>query len=264
MAIKLTSDNPASLWPTEQPQYVRLASAVGLAWRPVTAAYLQLRRAMFAAAGLDEPAKSVKNLNQGQERALDAAIEAFMRQMAGSDRSAEGFVSADSEDGLIQQAEYLAHSVGVGRAQALTGTMARNPQLEEAQRQALLRDAFSRLSEDGRLRFEDRLAEIGRTMVQGFRDGSNPLEIARQLGDNLDGYHQGRLRTIVRTEMAIASETAIIGGFREAGVSQYSVIGDPTTDEVCVNAQEGGPYNLSDADSLPPYHPNCFCSTVPI
>lgn len=263
MVIKLTADNPASLWPSERPQYERLASAVILAWRPVTTAYVELRQRMFAAVGLDDPAKTAKNVSREQRNALDQAIEDFMRQMAGNDRTEAGFVSAASEDGLLQQSEYLGHSVGVSRAQALTGATARNPQLAEQQRQALLRDAFKRLSEDGRLRFEDKLAEIGQSMLQGFRDGTNPLEIAKKLGADLDSYHQGRLRTIIRTEMAIASETAIIEGFREAGVSQYSVIGDPSTDAVCVTAQDGGPYLLSDTGNLPPYHPNCFCSSVP-
>lgn len=258
---KLSADDPASLFPVEAPQYEGLRQEVERAWAAVQAEFATLRAQWFAAAALADPGKAV-TLSAPQKRALDKAIADFMRRMAGDDRSREGFVRSDTEDGLLQQASFLAYRAGQQRGMELSRTQ-QNPEFTEAHRRALLEDVFARLTQDGQFRFELRLGEIRDEMVDALGRGDSPLAVARELGDDLDGYERGRLRTIVRTEMGIAGETAIGETYRAAGVARVHVIGDPNTDAACT-VHIGREYVLIDAANLPLYHPNCFCSIVPI
>lgn len=264
--LKAGANDPVQLFPVEQPQYPALATEVQRTWREVKREFRQLREDWFEAVGLDDPAKAAKNepfdLTTAQRSALDAAIEEFLRQFAGDDRSEEGFSNQDAEDGTLQQAEFLAYSVGQARGSELTG-FEMNQALTRAQRESLLRDAFERMSRGGRLLFEERLGEIRDAMLDAFSRGDSPLAVARRLSRDLDGYLAGRLRTIVRTEMALSAEAASRDLYRQAGVTSLEVIGDPNTDAVCT-AHIGKRYGLDDLDSLPIYHPNCFCSTIPV
>lgn len=202
-----------------------------------------------------------KNLHIEDLRDIDAAIERFLVTMAGP-KPRDRATFAASDEALVQETNILAHRIGVDRAAEQLNIDA-NPELTRLQRLALNERAFERLTADGRLRFETRLDAIKGRMLEAFDRGESPLKVAKELGENLDGYHQGRLRSIARTEMAIASESAIIETYREAGVTKYSVIGDPTTDALCVDLQNGGPYDLDDEENRPPAHPQCFCSCVP-
>jgi len=264
MPTKLSADDSVQLFPSEQPRYPELASALTLTWGHTRSAFARLRSRWFEAVALAEARKDddeARPLLANQRKAMDEAIEAFLREMAGSQRNAEGFAAVE-DDGLIQQAEWLAHSVGVHRArQLLPG--APNPALTAGQRRRLMEDAFSRLSADGTLRFETRLGEIRDAMVGGFNRGDNPLAIARRLSQDLDGYEAGRLRTIIRTEMGISAIGASRGLYESAGVRQVEVIGDSTTDALCT-AHIGNVYPVTQTESLPVYHPSCFCDIVPV
>ena len=258
---KLSSDDPASLFPTEAPQYDGLLQEVARAWGAVAAEFAGLRTQWFTAVGLRDPGKAT-GLAAGQRQALDRAIADFMRRMAGADRTQDGFVRSDTEDGLLQQMLFLAYRVGQQRGMELAAVQ-QNPEFTEAVRRALLNDAFARLTQDGHFRFESRLHEIRDEMVDALGRGDSPLAVARGLGRDLDGYERGRLRTICRTEMGIASETAIRETLRTAGVSRVQVIGDPRTDAACT-VHIGREYGLAETDNLPLYHPNCFCSIIAV
>lgn len=255
------ADDPVQLFPAEEPRYPQMAAEVERAWAATTEAYGELRVGMFAAVALLDPAK--RDLSVSERAALDAAINAFLRRFAGEDRSEAGFVGGESEDGILQQASVLAYSVGTGRAARLTDAETPRATLTEAVRERLLREAFARMTRDGRFRFEARLLEIKASLVAGLRRGDNPLEVARRLGADLDGYHRGRLRTIVRTEMALAGESGLRDELQAQGVRQVEVIGDPETDARCTE-HIGRRYAVTDESRLPIYHPNCFCSVIPV
>lgn len=255
-----TDRDSAQLYPTERPHYPQLAREVQRAWGRVLVAFAELRADWLAPF---RPRR--KQFDTPAERAaLDEAIEAFLREMAGRDRTAAGFTSRQSEDGLVQQANFLAHRVGVVRAVRLTDREqpASGP-LTERVRERLAGEAFARLSEDGRLRFETRLEAIRDGMLEALARGDSPLVVSTRLGKTLDGYEQGRLRTIVRTEMAIASEAGIRDELAAQGVTFVTPLIDPNTDALCTS-HLGQTYSVTDVDNLPPYHPNCFCSCVSV
>lgn len=256
MKVKARSDDPTQVFPSEDPQYPELARAVNAAWRETERAFGELRTDWFEAVGLEE-----KALGGDILRGVGRIIERFLRVFAGGDRSQRGFTDPNDEDGILQQAILL--GAAAGRMRVTTQLGPGNPAFTEAQRARLLSDAFQRLTVDGRFRFETRLGEIRDAMAQGFRDGENPLSIARRLGRDLDGYERGRLRTIVRTEMAFASERAILDMGSLRGVVLWDVLGDPTTDDACVEAQNGGPYTTGQMIGMLPVHPQCFCSAAP-
>jgi hypothetical protein len=247
-----------SLFGAEAPRYASLRLALLRSHAAVLAAWERLYRRWFLAAGLSPPRKA--ELSAVELRAVDAAIEAFMREMAGRNRSREGFVGNDEP--LVQNLGYLGHRVGQGRAADLLEAPPPGETLTERVKRQLNENAFERLTENGRLRFEDRLGEIRQAMVDGFDAGDSPTEIARRLSADLTGYERGRLETITVTEVAIASEQAIQEEFRAQGVERFEVIGNPETDEECTQHFDAA-WEVGDADHIPPFHPRCLCSAIP-
>lgn len=261
---RMAADDPTQLFPSEEPQYEGLTREIARAWRATRAAFAVMREDWFQAAGLDDPAtaRAGRAMDPLAGSRINAAIDQFLREFAGSDRSADGFATDAGEDGILQQAEYLSYTVGWQRGQTLTERQA-NLEFTAAQREALLRDAYARLSDGSRLRFEGRLDEIRRAMVAALEAGDNPLSIARKLGRDLDGYEAGRLKTIIRTEMAFASEAGINDQYRAAGAIGAEIIGDPNTDAACTSLF-GRVYTLDEARVLVPAHPGCYCTQVPV
>lgn len=255
-------------YPAEQPRYPELARAVRAAWRDTQVEFRLLRREWFRILGTPDPDPTQANeapgqrLTDAQQRALDEAIERFLAAFAGDDRSRPGFTepAAGLEERILQAAEFLAHRVGQRRAVQLVPG-ARSEVFTASQRRRLLEQAFDRMSEGSKLRFETRLIEIRDEMVTAYNEGESPLTVARRLSQRLTGYEQGNLQRIVRTEMGLASEGAIQGTFRANGVERVEVIGDPNTDPACTS-RIGKTFPLGDAGNLPVFHPNCFCSIV--
>lgn len=246
----------------ERPRYPALARGIARQEQAVHEAVRTLRRRWFAAVGLDDPAKGLKNVAAEDLQQLDVAIEAFLTTMAGPSRQS-GFGFAQAPEGLVQETNLLAHRIGAGRGAAQVGNAAPNLELTRIQQQWMLERSFERLSDGSRLRFEAGLGEMRDRMVQGFADGESPLVLAKDLGEAIEGFESHWMRRIVRTEMAITSELAIREEYRAAGVRQFVVLGDPNTDALCVGYQDGGPYDLDNDDAMPPYHPYCFDTIAP-
>jgi len=265
----------------EPPQYLALRHSVDKSWDLSRRAFRDLRRQWFNAIGLTDPERRASNtpsssapradrdkdvvdtpsvpLTPQETRALDDAIEQFLTLFAGEERTAAAYVEAA---GILQESVWLAHEVGLNRGHRLAPG-GPNPALTASQRRRVMEQSFERLSEEGRLRFEDRLIEIRDEMIAAFNDGENPLRVADRLGAQLSGYERGRLKAVVLTEMGTASERAIEGTYAAAGVEEYDLIGDPTTDSTCVEAQNGGPYPIGGDGPRAPLHPFCFCSMTP-
>jgi SPP1 gp7 family putative phage head morphogenesis protein len=268
---------PLTAAANEHPQYEALAEALNGQWGQVRASFATLRRAWFAALGLGDPKETslrgrlVQSWKQAGKDALtqtqvdnvDAAIERFLGDFRGPSAGYLGFTDPNGEQGQVQESVFLAHRVGAGRAIELLNADIPNPELAAGQRRVLLEQSFARLSENGRLRFEKRLDEIRQAMIDGAAAGDSPLKVAADLGRNLSGYEQGRLRTITRTEMAVSAETATREMYRQHGVSRVEVIGDPNTDETCTD-RIGNTYSIDDLENQPPLHPNCYCSCIPV
>lgn len=256
-------------FPNEQPQYPALAEAVEVAWSATRHLSREMRREWFAGAQLPDPndaracrlAGQRNVLTELMRRAVDAAIDSFLRRFRGPESTRSGFSDPENA-GVVQETGFMGYRIGYGRGQQLAGGMPTNPALTEAQQRRLSREAFDRLTEGSRLRFETRLGEIKQAMLDGFAEGTGSVEIARRLGQDLDGYERGRLRTIVRTEMGISAMEAQVDVYRERGIERVEVIGDPGTDSLCTD-HIGNVYRITETEQLPIYHPNCYCDIVP-
>lgn len=231
-------------------------------WGQTADAFAELRQDWFEALPVDDPGKASaeKRLRDNIRQAIEVAVERFLTVFGGKDRTRRGFVEDQSDNGILQLSIHTAYGVGAARGASFTGSTP--PTLTSAFRERLNAQAFERLTADGRFRFETRLDEIKQQMLDGFERGENPLAIARKLGRDLGGYERGRLQTLIRTEMGLASEQAILDVGSAGGVRLWRCIGDPLTDQACVSAQQGSPYTTEQIRGLLPRHPNCFCSAI--
>ena len=269
---KVSADDPDQLFPVEEPEYAALAAASLLLWRKTSERFAELKATWGRAVRVQDAGVRVSLTLRSQET--------FLRAFVGRDLSLAGFIAAETEDGLLQQAELLAHRTGQLRAGELlealpvpelpalppggsTPALPGPAPISSVQRTEILTRAYERLSEDGKLRFAARLDEIRQAMEDGLRDGTSADEVARNLSADLDGYEQGRLRTIVRTEMALGSERALREELQSRGTQYVRVKGNPLTDAACT-LHIGKVYRLDDLDNLPIYHPNCFCTVEPV
>jgi hypothetical protein len=174
-----------------------------------------------------------------QEAAFDRAIEQFLTTMAGKYRDKIGFTAQDGGDGVIQQWERFAHSLGVGRAVEMTGAEAAMvlPGRNSMAIVDLLNNAFDRLSDNGRLRLETSLDGLKDIIREGMDLGQNPIVVAREMSGRFDSYAGWEFQRLARTEISFAQNAGLIDEFGAEGVDMSGVSEDP-----------------------PPFHPNCLCS----
>ncbi len=141
-----------------------------------------------------------------------------------------------------------AYEVGIDQAVQLTGDD--SPQLlgqrnYQAQ-QDFLRDSFARLTDGARVTIGDHLTgetnSVKAMLLDAMNEGQNPLKTARELQRafrDVQGYQWARL---ARTETSFALNS---GAQAEYAARGYVV---PTHEGKSID--------------LPPYHPNCLCSST--
>lgn len=101
----------------------------------------------------------------------------------------------------------------------------------------------------------------------GLDSGENLSQIQDRIASVYDIAKGSRTQTIARTEISAASNQGAVGAYTQAGVEkiQWAVV-DPK-DEDCL-ANDGDVEIIGDAfpsgDSMPPVHPNCECTTIPV
>ena len=106
-------------------------------------------------------------------------------------------------------------------------------------------------------------AKISTTLAQGIADGKSPLELARDMSEDIDGIGIRRAKLIARTEIMRAHNVASVNVYREAGVlnvavqAEWSTAGD---ERVCPDCEslEGKVFTLDQIENLLPLHPNCI------
>lgn len=225
---------------------------------------------MFLALPFDDPAKA-----EGEpfrylakhKRLLDESISIFLSEMAGPDRSRDGFVQggieSDQSDGVIQARNIFAHSIGIARAGSVLGiptTVTGGRQSPSVK--AMLNDAFSRLSENGRLRLEQVRDEVHSVLTSAQDAGLSPLDTARQLGKRFDQYAGYEWERLARTESAYASLAGSREQYQEYGVSHVVWLLSVGACQIC-QAFEGKLIPIEETDSQPPGHVNCLCDISP-
>ena len=109
---------------------------------------------------------------------------------------------------------------------------------------------------------------MSRVLASGMANGLGPMEIARQLEDEID-VGITRARTMARTEVINAHAEATLNSFEEAGVQGVEVLAEFSTsddDAVCPECEEleGKEMTIDEARGLIPVHPNCRCAYLPV
>ncbi len=242
------ADAQVSYGQGEQPKDRRIADIIDGMYGDMKAAVVTLRDRTWQIFGLPEPTLQ-NSANKGmrdpfsytpeQEAAFDRAIEQFLTTMAGKYRDKIGFTAYDGGDGVIQQWERFAHSLGVGRAVEMTGAEAAMvlPGRNSTAIKNLLNIAFDRLSDNGRLRLETSLGGLRDLIREGMDLGQNPIAVAREMSGRFDAYAGWEFQRLARTEVSFAQNAGLIDEFGAEGVDMSGVI-----------------------DDAPPFHPNCLCS----
>jgi SPP1 gp7 family putative phage head morphogenesis protein len=233
--------------------------------RPLDALQTQLETIL----GLPQATKAEEpfRFNRARQRATDAAIDTYLEELAGPDRSEEGFVQggieSDTPDGVIQQHNVMAYAVGLQRGsdllnRAQTVTAARNNPATER----MLENAFARLSSGGQMRLETVRDDIHGILAGGAEAGLSPLAVGRQLADQFDAYSRYEFQRLARTEAAYASEEGVRAQLEDLGVTAYQVLVDASACAIC-QGYVGQVIAADDLENLPPAHPNCACSSAP-
>jgi len=235
----------------EQSKDARVNQAIEVFWADCRAALDGLEKAIMGALGFpNEPTANAWYKAFGtdevtpfdytpeQLKIIDAAIGKFLTRMAGKERTRQGFVSPEVEDGLIQDHDRFAWSLGVKRATEMTGAAANIvlPERNGPAIKTMLDNAFTRLSEGGRMRLEGTLDDIHGILLGATEAGLNPIEVSRQLRDQFDNYRGWEFERLARTEIATAQNDGMCQEFKAEGVDVSGVEND-----------------------LPAYHCNCVC-----
>lgn len=111
-------------------------------------------------------------------------------------------------------------------------------------------------------------AQISRDLSMGLANGKGPMEIAREMIDDVDEIGINRARTIARTETIYAHNEAALNTFEEAGIEGVTVEAEWATAgfDVCPDCADlqGRVFTVAEARQVhPPLHPNCRCSMLP-
>lgn len=124
-------------------------------------------------------------------------------------------------------------------------------------------------------RFSDRLwadkeglmRALRRTLTQGINLGWTLKEMANAFS-NAMGQAKYVVERLIRTEMNRVQNQAILAAYKANGVLKYQYVAilDERTSEIC-ESLDGREFLVSEAEpgvNLPPMHPNCRSSTIPV
>lgn len=110
---------------------------------------------------------------------------------------------------------------------------------------------------------EDLDQTLSRELMRGLIDGENPRTIANRLTKETRTMQSQRARTLARTEVLNAHNTAAKTRFREMGVAEVQILGHNPC-PIC-EPYVGETYSITDIpQGGPPFHPNCLGSVAPV
>lgn len=108
------------------------------------------------------------------------------------------------------------------------------------------------------------------TIERAISDGLTVDELAKELKGSY-AFSDTRANMIARTELAFADEQGNFASWKESGVvvGKQSILGTNENhgDDDIANAAQGViPIDepFQSGDMMPPYHPNCMCSLIPV
>lgn len=259
---------PQITYPTgEAPKWQGLRAAIQAYYAALLPPLATLRAAVFAVfprltpTKADLPGEPPFFYFPSQRILIDHAVEIFLREMAGEDRSMDGFISPEG-DGILQERAVFTYKVGLQRGADLVNA----DQMMEVARgdpavRAMLEHAFERMSENGRLGLEGIGDQVHSVLTSAQAAGLNPLETARQLTAEFDQLKGWEFQRLARTESAYAAIDGSRDQMMELGVTQVEWL---TSADACPVCQSfvGQRFSIEDTNNHPPGHPNCVCDLV--
>lgn len=111
--------------------------------------------------------------------------------------------------------------------------------------------------------------QVSRELADGFSQGKNPNDIARDITNRVDKIGKTRATTLARTEVIRSHAEGQLNRFERMGVGEVSVkaelltAGDSRVCDQCASL-EGNVYSLEEARGLIPVHPGCRCRHIPL
>lgn len=256
---------------SEQPRYAALRHAIDSYYADLLRPLRVLREKVFGTLPLTDPKKDAEDApfryTQATRDVIDDAVELFLTAMAGPDRTAAGFSAggpeSDSADGIIQQRDVFSYAIGISRgADVMNATQTLAAARQSPAVKEMLDHAFARLSDNGALRLESVRDDIHGILTSAQAAGLNPLETARQLGDQFDQYSGWEFQRLARTEAAFASEAGVRDQMQEMGVDRVEWLISAGACEIC-EGFDGQTFAIDDVESMPPQHPNAFAPCPP-
>ncbi|WP_254535225.1 phage minor head protein [Halomarina litorea] len=112
---------------------------------------------------------------------------------------------------------------------------------------------------------QDMATGIRRELTTALEEGINPKEAARRINGVVDDVGIKRARTLSRTEISNAYNTASARRYQRTGVERVRVVTSGPC-PICESLADQGPYSVEEAATLIPgrTHPNCVCSIAPV
>ena len=117
-------------------------------------------------------------------------------------------------------------------------------------------------------RNKDRLVQVlGDTLTEGLIRGDGVQALTEKLRAKVESSRYDAER-LVRTETARVVESAGLQAYEDCEIEEYELLAalDERTYPIC-GKLDGAQYKLKDARTglnLPPLHPNCRCTTIPV
>lgn len=218
-----------------------------LAYRRLLRPLRTVRRETFAMLGLTDPGRQATRGARGSPAASlppvrvartkqlewdaytrqqwNRAIANYLDALQGSTNLTHAEAQWFFSDAALPTEWRLGMEVGIKRAVLLTGAdEAATDALGQGVREAFGRDAFARLSDNGRSRLADILTSDTRPggsvesiIRTGIEDGTNPMTLARELSGQYDHYEKWEFARLTRTEVGFAQEAGLDEELRGEG-----------------------------------------------
>ena len=107
---------------------------------------------------------------------------------------------------------------------------------------------------------------LNQELPRGLALGTNPRELSKQVSKRLNTNYNNTVR-LVRTEYANVLNNSTLAGYKASGIDRYQILAalDERTCDDCDDFNEEI-FEVKDAQegiNMPPFHPNCRCTTIP-
>jgi hypothetical protein len=198
----------------------------------------------------------------GRPNVAEHLTDVLLARLAGRDRTRDGFVN--SPNGILQHQLLQSYVIGVQRAAFQMRLDPTEPGTGLTERtNQLLRLAFERLSDGGRLRLEQITPQVTDLLQNSQKTALTRLETMNQFQTYTDALASNDFQRISRTESVYGAIAGTSDQLQEYGVAKVRWIIGPNACPLC-QEYEGREIEVDNWDELPPLHPNCMCSVEPV